>query len=143
MISVPFIAPTIQANTSKTFTLYGKSFFRVTGVYLSGSNGVYENTTFFNPFSASTKLSSYGGFSAVQINNNQYYSNNNNQLTFTTITAVGSGNVDVILQNEAGWGILTRFVVKNINPYVFGSDEYNNYISYQRPWKNGMIVLPS
>jgi hypothetical protein len=141
MIGVPFIAPVIQVNTSKTFTVYGKSFFRVSGVYLSGSDGVYENTTFFDPFSASPKLSSYGGFFGVQLSAGLYQSNNNNELKFTTIPAICSGYVDVILQNEAGWGALTQFVVKSTqNPYTSGSFEYNNYTPYQRPWKDGLIV---
>jgi len=139
MIGVPFKAPIVNIKTSKTFTVYGKSFFKVSAVYLSG-DGVFENTTFFNPFSASTKLSAYGGFFGVQLSSTQYYSNNNNELTFTTVTAASAGYVDVILQNEAGWGKLTQFIVKTLNPHVSGSIEHDDYEPYQRPWKDGIIV---
>jgi hypothetical protein len=135
-----FFTPKVPVGVSKSFTTYGKSFFKLNGVFLSG--GVFENQTFFNPFSASPRLSAaYPGFSAIELSATQYTYNNNNELTFTMPSASYEGFADVILLNEAGWGTLTQFVVKNPgNPFFEGSANYNNYTPYQRPWKDGIIV---
>ena len=105
MIGKKIKKPWVDIGESKSFNVAGKSFFRITGVYLSGSPGVFPNTTFFNPFSASSKLSaSYVGISGIQLNSVNYFFNGDSQMTFTCPSALSAGYVDIILQNDAGWG---------------------------------------
>lgn len=139
MIGKKFRTPSIPVGQSKTFNVFGKSFFKITSLFLSG--GVYGTETLFNPFSASTRLSAqYPEFYAIQLSASEYTYDNNSTLTFTMPSATYAGNVDVILLNEAGWGPLTRFVVQDFkNPYPLSSTEHDSYVPYQRPWKNGII----
>lgn len=141
MIGRPFYPPVVNVGVTKKFNVFGKSFFRINGVFLSG-NDVFDGNTFFNPFSASTKLSAhYPGFYAIQLSATDYIYDNNSRLTFTMPSALSPGYVDLILTNDAGWGTLTQFVVKDFpNPHLSGTDLFDNYVSYQRPWKNGIIV---
>jgi hypothetical protein len=140
IIRKPFIPPVVPTGVTKTFSVFGKSFFKIQGVFLSGN--VFDDQTFFNPFSASPRLSAeYPAFSAIQLSATNYISNNNNQLVFTMPSASYEGFADVILLNEAGWGKLTHFAIKNtINPYVSGTIDYDTYEPYQRPWKDGIVV---
>jgi len=140
MINKKFLGPSVSIGDVKTFSVYGKSFFDISGLFLSGS--VFDNNTFFNPFSASPKLSAqYPGFSGIKLNTDAYQYNNDNTLTFTMPSASSPGYVDVILMNGAGWGKLTQFVIKDtINPFISGSNLYNNFEPYQRPWKNGILI---
>jgi hypothetical protein len=140
IIARPFLPPVVAPGISKSFTVFGKSFFKISGVFLSG--GVFDDQTFFNPFSASVRLSGqYPGFSAIQLLTSNFISNNNNELTFTMPSATRSGFADVILLNEAGWGRLTQFVIKSTYvPFISGTVEYDNYTPYQRPWKDGIVV---
>jgi hypothetical protein len=140
MINKPFYPPVINTGATKKFSVYGKSFFKINGVFLSG--GVFGTETFFNPFSASPKLSAdYPGFNAIQLSASEYSYNNNNTLTFTMPSANLSGFVDVIFVNDAGWGKLTQFVIKDFaNPFLSGSDLFKGYKSYQRPWKDGIVI---
>jgi hypothetical protein len=106
--------PVVFTSASKTFNVYGRSFFRVTNVYLSGYP--YENQTFYNPFSALPKLSAnYPGFFGVKLSSTQYQSNNDNTVTFTMPSATRAGYVDIIVENPAGYGKLTQYVIKE--PY--------------------------
>ena len=138
IIAKPFLPPIVDPGASKSFTVFGKSFLKISGVFLSG--GVFDDQTFFNPFSASVRLSAqYPGFSGIKINTT--YTNNNNELTFTMPSATRTGFADVILLNEAGWGKLTQFVIKSTYiPFVSGTVEYDNYVPYQRPWKDGIVI---
>jgi hypothetical protein len=140
IIGKSFLPPVIPTGITKTFNVFGKSFFKIRGVFLSG--GVFENETFFNPFSASQRLSAdYPGFYGISLSATQYASNNKNELVFTMPSAAYEGFADVILMNEAGWGKLTSFVIKNtINPYVSGTVAYDTYEPYQRPWRDGIVV---
>ena len=140
MTDKPFYPPVINVGVSRKFSVYGKSFFSINSVFLSG--GVFGTETFFNPFSGSSRLSAdYPGFNAVQLSASEYSYNNNNTLTFTMPSANSAGYVDVIFVNDAGWGKLTQFVIKDYpNPFTPGSDSFLNYESYQRPWKKGIIV---
>lgn len=125
--------PIVFTLTSKTFNVYGKSFFRVTNVYLSGYP--YENQTFYNPFSAVPKLSAqYPGFFAVKLSSSSYQSNNDNTITLTIPPATRGGYVDVIVENPAGYGKLTQYAVKYL---------YNNIQTQLdlRPWSSGIKVL--
>lgn len=125
--------PVAFTSASNTFNVYGKSFYKVTNVYLSGHP--YENTTFFNPFSGIPKLSAhYPGFFGVKLTPNQYTSNNDNTITFTMPPALRTGYVDIIVENPAGYGCLTQYVVK------YRYDEEQTQLEL-RPWSLGIKVL--
>jgi hypothetical protein len=119
--------PFVYTEDVKTFTVYGKSFFNVTGMYLSGN--VFSNTTFYNPFSGVPSLSSkFPGFTAVKLPLTAFNTNNDNQITFTTVSASSPGFIDVIIENEAGYGTLTQYVVKTFES------------TYIKPWAKGIKV---
>lgn len=125
--------PVAFTSASKSFSVYGKSFFKVTNVYLSGYP--YENQTFYNPFSAVPKLSAaYPGFFGVKLLSSSYQSNNDNTITLTMPSATRAGYVDVIVENPAGYGKLTQYVVK----YLYDNSQTQLEL---RPWSLGVNVL--
>lgn len=133
----PYYAYTSASNT---FAIYGKSFFDITNVYLSGTNDF--NTTFYNPFSGVQSLSaSYPGFTGVKLLSSQYSSNNDDVLTFTMPSASAPGNVDVIIENPAGYGSLTKYAFRDtFNPFLTSMSEYNTFQSYLPPFLSGIEV---
>jgi len=125
--------PVVFTSATRTFNVYGKSFFRVTNVYLSGYP--YQNQSFYNPFSSVPKLSaSYPGFFGVKLLSSQYTSNNENTVTFTMPSATRAGYVDIIVENPAGYGKLTQYVVK----YLYSGEQTQLQL---RPWSSGIEVL--
>ena len=125
--------PFVFTSATKDFNVYGKSFMRLEAVYLSGYP--YENQTFYNPFSASPKLSAhYPGFFGIKLSATQYSTNFDNTITFSMPSATRAGYVDIIVQNPAGYGRLTQYVVKE--PYTG-----NVPLSTLRPWSPGISVL--
>jgi|694.fasta_scaffold43375_7 hypothetical protein len=131
--------PTVAVNTQKTFTVYGRSFIKVTNVYLSGVP--LRNTTFINPFSSVPRLSAiYTGFRGIRLEPGSY-SVNGNTITFTVPQMTKTGYVDIIVENEAGYGALTQHAIKvTPNPYAVNSTDYRNFVSYKRPWSSGILV---
>lgn len=125
--------PIVYTSEIKTFNVYGKSFRNVTAVYLSGTP--YSNQTFYNPFSALPKLSAqYPGFYGVKLLPSDYQSNNTNTITFTMPSASRAGFVDVVVENPAGYGTLTQYVVK----YLFPPESLTQ--EELRPWCFGIEV---
>jgi hypothetical protein len=132
LIKQPF-TPVVFTSATKQFNVYGRSFFKITNVYLSGTP--YSNTTFFNPFSAIPKLSAtYPGFSAIRLTPSSYKTNNETFITFTMPSAIRPGLVDVIVENPAGYGKLTQFTIKE----VYSTNYTQNDL---RPWSTGIQVL--
>lgn len=131
--------PTVPLNTQKAFTLYGRSFFKITNVYLSGSP--LRNTTFFNPFSGIPRLSAtYTGFRGIKLAPGTY-TVSNNTITITVPPMTKTGFIDIIVENQAGYGSLVEHSIKvTPNPHQPGSTEYNNFVSYKRPWSSGIQV---
>jgi hypothetical protein len=128
----PF-TPVVFTSASKTFNVYGKSFFKITNVYLSGNP--YENQTFYSPFSGSPKLSAtYPGFFGIKLLSSAYITNNINTITFTIPPATRAGFVDIIIENPAGYGTLTQYVVKDL--YTEEQTQLE-----LRPWSLGVKVL--
>lgn len=129
-------------SESKIFALYGKSFFNISNVYLSGDSNF--NSTFFNPFSAVPSLSAhYPGFYGVKLLSSTFISNNDDTLTFTMPSASLPGKIDIILQNDAGYGSLTQYGYRNtFNPYLTSMPEYQTFINYQPPFLSGIDVRP-
>jgi hypothetical protein len=136
-----FRVPSIFVGETKQFTVYGKSFFDLENVYLSGIP--FPESTFVNPFSSTTRLSAiYPGFFGVKLSGSSFVSNNDYYVTFTMPSASFPGFVDIILQNRAGYGALTQYVIRGtFNPYTSGTVEYNTYTPYVRPWSSGVRVL--
>jgi hypothetical protein len=118
---------------SAEYSVYGRSFMRLNAVYLSGAP--VANTTFYNPFSAVPKLSaSYQGFTAYKLLSSDFSTNFDNTITIKVPAPIAPGYIDVIAQNPAGYGTLTRFVIKE--PYS-GTQS----LSALRPWSLGVKVL--
>lgn len=118
---------------SAAFKVTGKSFYAIQAVYLSGYP--YDNTTLYNPFSGVPRLSAnYPGFNAVKLLSSQYESNNENTIVFTMPSASRPGYVDIIIQNPAGYGTLTKYVIKELYTGTLTQQEL-------RPWSSGIRVL--
>lgn len=125
--------PIAFTGQTKTFDLHGKSFMQLQAVYLSGTP--YTDTqTFYNPFSGVSKLSAANpGFFGVKLLSSQYTTNFDNFITFTIPSAADIGYVDIVAQNPAGYGTLTRYVVKH--PYSGTLS-----LSVLRPWSRGIQI---
>jgi hypothetical protein len=127
--------PLMFTGLSATYNVYGKSFMRLEAVYLSGTP--VGNTTLHNPFSAVPKLSAhYPQFTAYKLLSSQYSTNFDNTITIKVPAPITAGYIDVIAQNPAGYGALTRFVIKE--PYS-GSQTQQQL----RPWSDGIVVYLS
>lgn len=110
----------VMPSATASFNLIGTMFDYVCSLYVSGSQGVYPDSTYvsatsawtygmtyFNPFSASTKLSAmYPGFSAIAVS--AWNEESSSVLSFTMPPALAPGCVDVIAMNEAGYGKLIQ-----------------------------------
>lgn len=129
-------------SSSDTFALYGKSFFDITNVYLSGDSNF--NSTFYNPFSAVPRLSAaYPGFYGTKLLSSAFISNNEDVVTFTMPPASLPGKVDIILQNEAGYGSLINYGFRTtFNPYLTSMSEYSAFTNYKSPFLSGIEVRP-
>lgn len=120
---------------SATYDVYGRSFMRLNAVYLSGAP--VANTTFYNPFSSVPKLSAhYPAFTAYKLSSSEYTTNFDNTITIKVPAPIQAGYIDVIGQNPAGYGTLTRFVIKEL---------YSGTQTQQqlRPWSDGIVVYLS
>jgi hypothetical protein len=132
LIKPPY-TPVVPTSTTTQFNVYGKSFYKITNVYLSGYP--YPNTTLYNPFSAIRKLSATNpAFFGIKLSSSNYKSNNDNTITFTMPSALRPGTVDVIVENPAGYGKLTRFVIKELYNTSFTQNQL-------RPWSTGVNVV--
>ena len=119
---------TLVSNTSSVVNLKGQSFFQVTNVYVSG-NPLSTSSTFYNPFSGYPTLSAlYPGFSAVQLPTSSFSTNNDNNITLTLPRTDKAGYLDVIVQNEAGYGTLVQYASAS-------------YPAYNHPYNNGIIAI--
>lgn len=118
---------------SASYNVYGRSFMRLEAVYLSGAP--LSGTTLYNPFSGVPKLSAhYSEFTAYKLLSSEYTTNFDNTITINVPAPIAAGYIDVIGQNPAGYGTLTRFVIKE--PYS-GTQP----LSTLRPWMYGINVL--
>ena len=85
----------------------GKNFFSISNVFLSASNSSMINgVTLFNPFSAESRLSAINTpFRAAKIS---AFTQIDNVIYFDLPTINYTGYLDVIVLNEAGYGLLSR-----------------------------------
>jgi hypothetical protein len=110
---------TVNQNVSslnpKYLTIKGRSFFNISNIYFSKINSgiiptdVFNtNLTFFNPFSSFSKLSAHNSsFYGIEIFD--YVIINNKQIIISLPDIFyKDGYFDIIIQNEAGLGLLTE-----------------------------------
>lgn len=120
---------------SASYNVYGKSFMQLKAVYLSGAP--LSGTSFYNPFSAVPKLSAaYPGFTAYKLLSSNYSTNFDNIITINVPAPIAAGYIDVIVQNPAGYGKLTQYVVKELYPGTLTQQQL-------RPWSDGIVVYLS
>ena len=124
----------VPVSTTRTIEVYGKGLFRIANVYLSGAP--YPQSTLQNPFSGVPRLSAtYPAFNAVKLLSSDYTTDNEgNYLSFTMLSATRPGYVDIIVQNPAGYGKLTQYVIKELYSGTQTQLEL-------RPWSSGVKVL--
>lgn len=129
-----------QTSAFKSFTVYGNSFYTVRNVYLSGSS--YKNSVIQNPFVTNPKLSAqYPSFTGIKLLSTEYIQHGETELFFVMPSATLPGLVDVIIQNDAGYGLLTKNVhINSKNPYLSGSAAWSTYTPYIPPYANGIVV---
>lgn len=85
----------------------GKNFFSISNIFLSASNSsIIDDITFFNPFSAESRLSAINPpFYGTKITT---FSQIDNVIYFDLPEIKQEGYLDVIILNEAGYSILSR-----------------------------------
>ena len=116
--------------------VFGRNFINVRNVYLSASNpNIFPNTTtYYNPFSSVKNLSAenpefYGSIIEV------YGVHTSRELSFIPSEYPNhSGYIDVIIENEAGYGLLSR---DSILPSL---SSFSNSINFQKPCISGIQV---
>lgn len=125
--------PLMFTGLSATYSVYGKSFMRLEAVYLSGTP--VPNTTLYNPFSGTPKLSAaYPEFTAYKLLSTEHTTNFDNTITINIPAPLSAGYIDVIAQNPAGYGTLTQYVIKELYTGTQTQLEL-------RPWSSGVEVL--
>lgn len=137
----------------KDFIVMGKQMDLINTVYLSSNDWSmfnYSTTGDFvtsgpalvssysvSSFSASAE---YPPFMGIELLSSYWASMDKNHVEIT-FTPTQTGVFDIILANDAGYGIMSRDCVRpTTNPYKVGSDDYNNYIEYQYPCVSGIEI---
>ncbi len=98
-----------QFDNYKKIEIYGKSFFDVRNVYLSASDeGMFDGITLYHPFSSIPNMENkYPAFRGIIVPEFTLYNENFLSFDLPQIPKY-SGYVDVIIENEAGYGVLTK-----------------------------------
>jgi hypothetical protein len=135
----------LSSNQLKTINILGKSFYSIRNLYLSASDtSIFTNLqySFFNPFSSVSNLYSTNiGFSATVIPTftviddriinfdipDQVFYNLQSKTNFT-------GKLDVIVENEAGYSILSR------DSYAYPISTWSGFTYTQSPCISGIII---
>lgn len=129
-----------QLNNFKTIEIYGKSFFEVRNVYLSASNEeMFDGISLFNPFSSIPRMESiYPAFRGIVVPDFNLF--NENFLSFDLPQVPKTfGYVDVIVENEAGYGILTE---DKQRPKVFAYDGAQG-LECKECGMDGLLIFPA
>ena len=141
-----FVQPlTLSGTQIKTLNVNGRSFFNILNVYISASdiNIFGGNVSFFNPFSTTTNLySSNPGFIASIIP--IFYVVNEKNIIFDIpdnifyyINSLGSNYsvyLDVIIENEAGYALLSRDSIQ------YPVSSWSGFTFTQNPSVSGVYV---
>jgi hypothetical protein len=101
-------SPQLSSLQTHDITVTGRGFLNIRNVYLLNSDfAMFDNITLFDPFSGVSNLSaSNPGFYAIKVDS-YYYDFNHLYLTLPQLPKA-SGYMDVIIENEAGYGLLSR-----------------------------------
>jgi hypothetical protein len=131
-----------STSATKNFIITGNSFLDIQNVYLS-SDGCFEFPTLQTPFSYHPQLSSrYPSFFGIKLLSSDFIQLDNNTVSFIAPTAVNPGYIDVILENKAGYGSLTKHVFRQtVNPYPSGSPGWSTFTPYTPPYSSGIKVI--
>jgi hypothetical protein len=115
--------------------LLGKYFFDIKNIYVSAANSnMFDNVTFFNPFSTITNLySANPGFLAAVV---PQFTLHTDQLLSFYLPHIPKipGFFDIIVENEAGYGKLTTGSIRN---YV---SSWSGFINVSLPSISGIKV---
>lgn len=136
VIPYSFVVGSTTPASSLQVSLVGKKFLSLRNLYLSAADvEMFDNLTYFNPFSADTRMSViYPAFSAILIP--EFTVESDKIITFTfPQRPKAEGLIDIIAENEAGYGKLTTD-----SRYPFTSS-FQGAVDIQNPWVDGMIVL--
>jgi hypothetical protein len=130
------IYPEIYSESTKYITIIGRSFFKIKNIYFKNlKNNVFNvPVTLYNPFSAVPKLSANNSkFYGVKLENFVVIGDNRIIVEIPQIFS-GEGFIDIVIENEAGFGFLTQDS-KSTYTLKFGSVK-----DTQKPTVNGVYV---
>lgn len=122
----------IPEETNLNIDLLGKYFFKPLNVYVTSSNSnMLTGVQTFAPFSSSQKLSAiYTPFTGVKISNFNLIDDRHLEFSLPHVP-LSSGYLDVIVQNEAGYGKITEghFVQEGVSSLISGASgiKFNFY----------------
>lgn len=133
---IPYQISLSSNISSVDLFIKGKSFLRPRKLYLSASDEMmFDNIRCFNPFISGTNTQkiAYPSFRGIQVLN--FTVINDKFLNFIFPQQPKTiGFVDIIMENEAGYGKLTK---DTILPYI-SSDSYSQNIQF--PWYKGIEI---
>jgi hypothetical protein len=115
----------------------GKLFLNTRNIYLSASNQtMFNNISTYNPFltGSLTQKNSYPSFQGIQVNEFTIFNDKKIEFVFPELPKT-TGFVDVIIENEAGYGKLTT---DTRLPFI---SSFNGAIDIQFPWSNGIQIV--
>lgn len=123
-------------ETNPYINVQGKSFLNIRAIYLSGSNPTIFPTksTYYNPFSAVKNLSANNpGFTAAKVENFLIQGEHYIVIEIPE-TYYSAGYIDIIVENEAGYGLLSR---DSRVPFL---STYPGAINIQSPCISGIYI---
>jgi len=133
--TVVVMNPLLTAVQNKNILVKGKGFYEIRAVYLKPDNpAMFTDTTIWNPFSAVKRLSAFNPpFFGVKI---PFYIYKENHLAFSLPELPKTnGFFDVIVENEAGYGLLSR---DSRLPFV---SAYSGAVDIQLPCVSGIQAI--
>lgn len=137
-------------NLTHTIDLYGKMLDYTDQLYLSTNNWSMFDMTSTSPLSGGIQwvqqmsgtrfISAFSGFSGIQVPSQYWNIISQNNITLESL-AISAGFFDIIVTNNAGYGILSNDSRREItNPYPINSIEYTSYQEYQPNCVSGIEV---
>jgi hypothetical protein len=135
----------LSSGQVKTINIIGKSFYQLKNLYLSSANVSYFNGlnySYFNPFSSVPNLTnSNPGFFGIVIPT--FTILNENLITFDipdqvfynkNLNNLSNTYFDVIVENEAGYGLLSR------DSYSYAVSSWSGFVNTQKPSISGIFI---
>jgi hypothetical protein len=125
-----------QEITAINFTIYGKSFLNPRNLYLSASDiSMFDSISSFNPFLSGTitQKNSYPPFQGIVVPEFTVLADKVLIFNFPEQPKT-TGFVDVIMENEAGYGKLTT---DTLLPFI---SSFRGAENIQFPWISGIQI---